>query len=212
MDSMKIKVCGMCRPENIRRVEALDIDYIGFVFYRASPRCVSGRDDECLDAIRRCTKRTVGVFVNETVENMLATAARYRLDGLQLHGDESPGTGAALRKSGYFILKAFPVTSAEDVGKAGNYCSDGADYFLFDTRCAGYGGSGKRFDWSLLERYTGHVPFMLSGGLTPDSIHDIRLLKHFRFAGIDLNSGFEISPALKDVGKLKRFIDEVRKI
>lgn len=206
---MKIKVCGMRSPENIRRIETLDIDYMGFIFYHGSPRRVFG-DDECLHAIRLCAKRKVGVFVNEALEQMLEMADLYRLDMLQLHGDESPETCIALQQSGYSVIKAFSVASVEDFGKTGDY-PDCIDYFLFDTKCAGYGGSGKRFDWSLLESYTGNVPFLLSGGLTPDSMHDVCLLEHARFAGIDLNSGFEISPAIKDVGKLEKFIGGIRK-
>ncbi|MDR1224215.1 MAG: phosphoribosylanthranilate isomerase [Tannerella sp.] len=207
---MKIKVCGLRNPENIRLIEALDIDCAGFIFYRKSPRCVSD-GEECREAIRRCTKPKVGVFVNETPENMLRKAGLYRLDGLQLHGDESPETCNALRQAGYFILKAFPVASAGEFPETRNYAGC-TDYVLFDTKCAACGGSGLRFDWSLLERYTGRTPFFLSGGLAPDSIHDIRSLQHVRFAGIDLNSGFEQSPAVKDVRKLERFIREIRLI
>lgn len=207
--ALKIKVCGMRSPENIRRIETLDIDYIGFIFYQGSPRCVSG-GDESLHAIRLCTKRKVGVFVNEALDSMLEKADLYRLDVLQLHGDESPETCMALRQSGYCVIKAFSVASVEDFVQIERY-ADCIDYVLFDTKCAGYGGSGKRFDWSLLESYTGHAPFLLSGGLTPDSLHDICLLEHTRFAGIDLNSGFEIAPAIKDVEKLEKFIGEIRK-
>jgi phosphoribosylanthranilate isomerase len=206
---MKIKVCGMCRPENLRRVSALDIDYVGFIFYRGSSRCVL-EHEESADAIRRCEKYKVGVFVNETPDRVLEIAGSYRLNGLQLHGGaESPETCVALREAGYAVIKAFSVASAEDFVRTEEY-SDCADYFLFDTKCAGYGGSGIRFDWSLLDRYNGRTPFLLSGGLTPDHIYDILSLRHLQFAGIDLNSGFEISPAVKDVEKLKAFIRKIR--
>jgi phosphoribosylanthranilate isomerase len=208
---MKIKVCGMRDPGNIRRIEALDIDYAGFIFYGKSPRCISGGDRECLDAIRRCTKPKVGVFVNETVENILRKAELYRLDSLQLHGSESPETCIALRRSGYPVIKAFPVAPAQDFTETRNY-ADAADYLLFDTKhAAGSGGSGRRFDWSLLGGYAGRLPFLLSGGITPEHVHDIRRIEHPHFAGIDLNSGFERSPAVKDVRKLARFIREIRR-
>lgn len=199
----------MRSPENLRRISALDIDYVGFIFYQGSSRCVL-ENEESVNVIRRCEKHKVGVFVNETLENMLGRAELYRLDGLQLHGEESPETCIAIRKAGYCVIKVFPVASADDFVRTEDY-SDCTDFFLFDTKCAGYGGSGIRFDWSLLDGYKGETPFLLSGGLTPDNVHDILLLKHSQFAGVDLNSGFEISPAVKDVGKLKEFIYKVRK-
>ncbi|MDR0743086.1 MAG: phosphoribosylanthranilate isomerase [Tannerella sp.] len=205
---MKIKVCGMRNAENLRRISALDIDYVGFIFYRGSSRCVSENEDAA-EMIRRCERHKVGVFVNETAANMLARAETYRLNSLQLHGEESPGTCIALREAGYGVIKAFPVAQADDFVKTEDYAAC-TDFFLFDTRCAGYGGSGLRFDWSLLDSYQGRTPFLLSGGLTPGSIHDLLLLKHPQFAGIDLNSGFETSPAVKDVDKLKDFIHRIR--
>ncbi|MDR2681051.1 MAG: phosphoribosylanthranilate isomerase [Tannerella sp.] len=202
---MIIKVCGMRAPENIRDLEALDIDIMGFIFYPGSPRYVSG------NAIPAVGKKKAGVFVNETPEKLNDCARRYRLDYIQLHGSESPETCETLRRQGYSVIKAFPVADKADFKLTESY-SCCVDYFLFDTKCASYGGSGKRFDWSILDGYKGDTPFLLGGGLTPDCADDIRLLNHPMFSGIDLNSGFEISPAVKDIVKLKDFISEIRRL
>jgi phosphoribosylanthranilate isomerase len=205
---MIIKVCGMRDPENIRAVESIDgIDFMGFIFYPPSPRHVAD-NGEMIDAVRQCRKKKVGVFVNETVENMLQKADLYRLDYLQLHGEESPDTSSLLRAKGYGVIKTFPVGLQAGFENA-DACRDSADYLLFDTKNAARGGSGKRFDWSLLSMYDGDMPFLLSGGLSADCRHDIRQFRHFRFAGVDINSGFEIAAGIKDVEKIKAFVSEI---
>ena len=205
-----IKVCGMREPGNIREVESLEIDLLGFIFYPGSSRYV-GDSCESADAIRGCTKPKVGVFVNEPIEIILERAARCRLDLIQLHGDETPSLCHDLRKLGYTVIKALSISSKDDFVKT-DYYTDCCDYYLFDTKCIGYGGSGQRFDWALLDEYKGNTPFILSGGLTCDCIDDLRQINHDEFAGIDINSGFEISPAIKDTGKLKSFIEKIHEI
>ena len=205
----------MREPENIREVEMLDVDCLGFIFYDKSPRYVP-ENQEYIEAIRHCKKNKVGVFVNETLEKMLYKGKLFQLNALQLHGNETPEMCGLLRQNGYSVIKTFSITSIVDfqqpidpfqqTERYRNCC----DYFLFDTQCAGYGGSGKRFDWSLLDAYQGDTPFLLSGGLTPDCAADIKRLNHPRFAGIDLNSGFELHPAMKDTVKLKDFIRKAR--
>ena len=207
---MLIKVCGLREPENLREVEMLDVDCLGFIFYEKSSRYVPEKQGY-IEAIRQCKINKVGVFVNETVEKMLYKSELFQLNHIQLHGNEAIEVCHVLREKGYIVIKAFAVTIDEKTAlqqteRYENCC----DFFLFDTQCAGYGGSGKRFDWSLLDAYQGETPFLLSGGLTPDCVPDIKRLKHPLFAGIDLNSGFELYPAMKDVGKLNRFIREVR--
>jgi phosphoribosylanthranilate isomerase len=137
-------------------------------------------------------------------------AADYRLDYLQLHGDESPDFCHTLQKRGYALIKAFSIATADDLKRTAEY-EGRVDYFLFDTKCEGYGGSGKNFDWSVLQAYEGETPFLLSGGIRPESLEAIRRIHHPRFVGIDLNSGFEIEPGLKDVEQLGGFIQGVRK-
>lgn len=201
---MKIKICGMREAENIRAVQGLDIDWMGFIFYPRSPRFVP--DDEAYAvAIRHCTKPKVGVFVNAGSDEMIAKATRYGLDYLQLHGNESPATCKSLQQQGYRVIKAFPVATADDLAQTAAY-ETCARYFLFDTKTDVHGGSGKRFDWTTLSHYHGPTPFLLSGGIRPENLPDLLRFRHPQMAGIDLNSGFETAPALKDVGRLETFI------
>ncbi|WP_288208007.1 phosphoribosylanthranilate isomerase [uncultured Parabacteroides sp.] len=224
---MLIKVCGMRDPENIRQVATTGIDWMGFIFYAKSPRRFGSVDsgqltddslkktnsnhssNYLLSTINRQLKK-VGVFVNATPEYMMETANLYKLDYLQLHGNESPDTCYALQKRGYAIIKAFSIASIDDLASTTEY-EGRADYFLFDTKCNGYGGSGKQFDWSILASYNGNTPFLLSGGINPNSVDAIINFKHPRLAGIDLNSGFEIEPGMKDADKIKTFIDKIKK-
>ena len=210
MKKVIIKVCGIRDEVNIRNVEVLDVDFIGFIFYPGSLRFVGDDNGESLEAIRKCEKKKVGVFVNDTFENISIKAELYKLDFLQLHGNETPELCRELRQCGYSVIKAFSVSTAYDFKGMENY-SGCCDFFLFDTKCSGYGGSGQRFDWSLLDEYNGSVSFLLSGGLTTDCYEDLVMLNHTKLAGIDLNSGFEISPAMKDVDKLRTFINRIRK-
>jgi phosphoribosylanthranilate isomerase len=206
---MKVKVCGMRDPENIRALESTkEVDFMGFIFYPPSPRHVTDSRD-VIEAVRRCGKKKVGVFVNETVENMLQKAELYRLDCLQLHGEESPDTCGLLRAAGYGVIKSFPIGSNAGFEDTDAYRGS-ADYLLFDTKSAVCGGSGKRFDWSLLGGYDGDVPFLLSGGLSADCLHDILLFRHPWFAGVDINSGFELAAGIKDIEKIKAFTSELR--
>lgn len=226
---MLIKVCGMRDPENIRQVAGTGIDWMGFIFYARSARSIdSGQwtvdslkktdsPSNChlstvicqLPTVNRQLKR-VGVFVNATPEYMMETANLYKLDYLQLHGNESPDTCYALQKRGYAIIKAFSIASTDDLTSTTEY-EGRADYFLFDTKCNSYGGSGKQFDWSILASYKGYTPFLLSGGIAPDSVDAVRNFRHPQLAGIDLNSGFETEPGMKDAEKIKTFIDKIKK-
>lgn len=195
----------MREPENIRQVEALGIDWMGFIFYPKSPRRYSG------EAASQLSIKKVGVFVNASLEEMMQTARKYSLDYLQLHGNESADDCYALQKRGFALIKAFSVATKEDLEKVKDY-EGRVDYFLFDTKCEGYGGSGKQFDWSVLAAYKGETPFLLSGGIRPESTEAICNFHHPSLAGIDLNSGFETEPGVKDVAKLKRFVGEIKKL
>lgn len=211
---MIVKVCGMRDPENIREVAALGVDWIGLIFFAGSPRSII--NNEPLPTVNsnrqhpnyQLSIKKVGVFVDATFEELTRTATLFRLDYLQLHGNETPEDCHALQKRGYSLIKAFRIATAEDFKQTAGY-EGRVDYFLFDTKSDRYGGSGKPFDWSVLEAYQGKTPFLLSGGIRPESAEAIRSFQHPRFAGIDLNSGFEIEPGLKDVGKLKEFLSDL---
>ena len=203
---MIIKVCGMREPENIRAVEALGIDLMGFIFWPPSSRYV-GEKPSYLP--RNC--RRVGVFVDATLPDILAAVEDFRLDGVQLHGHETPEAIAALkaRIPGVRIVKSLAVAGPEDLEQAEAY-ADVCDAFLFDTKGKLPGGNGRQFDWSVLQRYQGRLPFLLSGGIGPDDAQRIRAFDVPGCLGIDLNSRFETAPGVKDVDALRTFIETIR--
>jgi phosphoribosylanthranilate isomerase len=204
---MLIKVCGMRDADNIEQVRRLKPDMMGLIFYARSSRFVGTEPLPHLTASFAPALK-VGVFVNETVAAVADIAVRFRLNAVQLHGNESPAECAALRQTGLKVIKAFGISSAADFAQCASY-SDCCDLFLFDTRTAGYGGAGVKFDWSILAKYKQDTPFLLSGGISADDAADIRSISHPQLAGIDLNSRFETAPALKDVAKLRRFIADL---
>ena len=208
--------------DNIRDISALGVDMIGLIFYPPSPRYVqqfsSGAGiipDYAPDMGR--TPLRVGVFVDDMPQNIVTRVYNYKLDYIQLHGNEPRETLENLRatidpdiKPNIKIIKAISVSSAEDIKKYKEYVG-AADLFLFDTKCKTVGGSGEQFDWQVLQAYDGDVPFLLSGGIGPDDAERVRNFHHPKCIGIDLNSKFEIEPALKDVEKLKQFLVKVKK-
>lgn len=198
-----IKVCGMSDAENIRQVEESGVDMIGFIFYPNSPRYVK-------DVPRYLPERAmrVGVFVDEEAEKVEALVREFKLEYVQLHGSESPGYCRSLLNKGIRSVKAFPVAGIEDLDKAAHY-EGVCNYFLFDTKCGQYGGSGCRFDWSMLRLYRGNTPFLLSGGISPDCVEDLKEFAHPQFAGIDINSRFETAPGRKDVELIKDFLNRL---
>ena len=196
---MIIKVCGMREPENIRAVEALGIDLMGFIFWPPSSRYVGEKPSYLPENCRRA-----GVFVDAALEDMLAAALDFRLDVLQLHGHETPEAIAALKERlpAVRIVKSLAVKGPEDLAQAASY-EDVCDAFLFDTKGKLPGGNGQQFDWSVLRAYRGRLPFLLSGGLGPDDGARIRAFDVPGCLGIDLNSRFETAPGRKDVEALK---------
>ncbi len=208
--------------DNIRDISALGVDMIGLIFYPPSPRYVqqfsSGAGiipDYAPDMGK--TPLRVGVFVDDMPQNIVTRVYNYKLDYIQLHGNEPRETLENLRatidpdiKPKIKIIKAISVSSAEDIKKYKEYVG-AADLFLFDTKCKTVGGSGEQFDWQVLQAYDGDVPFLLSGGIGPDDAERIKNFHHPKCIGIDLNSKFEIEPALKDVEKLKQFLEKVKR-
>lgn len=207
--------------DNIRDISALGVDMIGLIFYPPSPRYVqqfsSGAGiipDYAPDMGK--TPLRVGVFVDDMPQNIVTRVYNYKLDYIQLHGNEPRETLENLRatidpdiKPKIKIIKAISVSSAEDIKKYKEYVG-AADLFLFDTKCKTVGGSGEQFDWQVLEQYDGETPFLLSGGIGPGDAERVKSFHHPQCIGIDLNSKFEIEPALKDVEKLKDFLEKLR--
>ena len=232
---MIIKVCGMRETENIRQVAALGVDMMGFIFWPESQRFVKmisaqagiipDYSEERLRKMRNKTQasasaenrpKRVGVFVDEMPQSIVTRVYNYELDFVQLHGNESAVMIDNLRRTldpdirfGIRIIKALSIASPADMQRYKEY-EDHVDMFLFDTKCNSVGGSGEQFDWSVLNDYDGHTPFLLSGGIGPNDAARVKAFRHPRFAGIDLNSRFETAPAVKDVEALRRFVAEVR--
>ena len=204
---MIVKVCGMRDGDNIREVEQLSIDWMGFIFYPKSSRHVSE-----VPAYLPTKCKRIGVFVDASTDEIIKKIHDFSLDAIQLHGNESPEQISHLLSltSHLSIIKAFNIATAEDLKSTASYTGL-ADYFLFDTKGQSVGGNGEKFDWSVLSNYEGDTPFLLSGGIGPDDAARVSSFRHPKCVGIDLNSKFESSPAFKDVTTLSRFLNEINK-
>ena len=158
----------------------------------------------------------VGVFVDDMVQNIVTRVVNYHLDYVQLHGNEPREMCENLRltldpdiRPGIKIIKAISVSDASDIQKYKEYVG-AVDLFLFDTKCKTVGGSGQQFDWQVLDKYDGEIPFLLSGGIGPEDASRLHAFHHPKYIGIDLNSRFEIEPGVKDVEKLKGFLNAMQ--
>lgn len=203
---MIIKVCGMRDADNIIEMRELAIDWIGMIFYTASPRNV----EQSLEQISFNGLQRVGVFVDESLANIRDKVFRYGLNIVQLHGDESPKICQQVKRLGVKVIKAIPISEKQDLANALSYESV-VDYVLLDTKSKVKGGSGEKFDWMVLDAYTAQVPFLLSGGIGPEDALAISKINHPKLAGVDLNSQFEVSPGVKNVELVDRFVKELRK-
>jgi phosphoribosylanthranilate isomerase len=199
---MIIKVCGMRDAANIKELEQLDIDWMGFIFYPGSPRYV-GRSLSYIPS----KVQKIGVFVDQDPQIVRERATQNQLDAIQLHGSEPPWYCINLREEGYKVIKSFGIDEDDFVPTAQLDAYEGkCDYFLFDRKTKLHGGSGRKFNWSRLAEYQGDTPFLLSGGISPEDVEEIKSFVHPRFVGIDINSRFEIEPALKDIEVIREFI------
>ncbi len=201
---MMIKVCGMREAENVKAVSGLEPDLMGFIFYTKSKRFTESVPDYDFRRVRK-----VGVFVNATLEEIEKTAYKQALEVIQLHGDESPEFTQAVKNLNVEVIKVFHIREMLPVDQMKPFVGV-ADYFLFDTSTKEYGGSGRKFDWQLLEKYDLETPFFLSGGIGLEDVEEIRSLESENLVGIDVNSRFEIEPGLKDVEKLKELFIALR--
>lgn len=199
----------MRQPDNIRQLAALQPDYMGFIFYKPSPRYVGTILTEDVVYDIPDTIQKVGVFVNAPEREMDEARIRYGLDVLQLHGDESPELCFLMKQTGAKVMKVFRVDENFEFAMTRRY-EDYCDYFLFDTVTKAYGGSGHKFNWELLQEYNNARPVMLSGGIGPDDAEDLLKLDGLNLKGIDVNSQFETEPGLKNIEQLKPFIETIR--
>ncbi|MEM6879484.1 MAG: phosphoribosylanthranilate isomerase [Bacteroidota bacterium] len=219
---MKIKVCGLTQADNIMAIKATGVDMLGFIFHEGSPRDVSKNVElakwlnshkEELEGVNR-----VGVFVNAEVDYILNTIHDYGLTHVQLHGNESAGYCRELQllwsvstryKAG--LTKAFRIDEEFDFNSTNDY-TGACEWFVFDTKSdQAMGGTGHSWDWSRLQEYQGLTPFLLSGGIEVGDADQIAKLQHPQLWGVDINSGFEQSPGIKDAELVRQFVEAMHR-
>jgi len=199
---VRIKICGMKFPENILEVGALLPDFMGFIFWEKSSRYFDGEIPMLPKSIKK-----VGVFVDESLEIVVSKTEKYKLDCVQLHGNESVEFCKKLKEIPIEIIKVFSIKDNFDFEILKEF-EGVCDYFLFDTKGELPGGNGTTFNWNLLKKYSSNRPFFLSGGI---GIEEINLLKDMNLPiyGIDVNSKFEKQPGLKNTELLKSFQSQI---
>ena len=206
-DTMKLKICGMKYSENIKPVAALQPDYLGFIFYEKSKRNFDGIIPEISNQIKK-----TGVFVDATKEFVLGKVKRYNLKAVQLHGEESVNFCKEMKQNNIEVIKVFSVGEIFDFDQLKVY-ENTCDYFLFDTKGKEKGGNGITFNWKLLDNYSSNKPYFLSGGIGLEEVKNLKIFLDSEVSkncvAIDINSRFEIKPGLKDIEKLKNFIQSI---
>ncbi len=209
----RIKVCGMTLPAQVLALEEIGVDLAGFIFYPKSPRYMGAKiSPEKMKQIKGRIGK-VGVFVNMDYEELMKTVDSYRLDMVQLHGDETPRF--CERVANYVtVIKAFRLSDNDPLDWMVKPFDDTCDMYMYDTLGAGYGGTGKKFDWQVLNNFSIDKIYFLSGGIEHD---DVKKLKEFsaedaarKLFAIDINSKFEISAGVKDMMKVRQFVDGLR--
>ncbi|WP_126654246.1 phosphoribosylanthranilate isomerase [Chryseobacterium aureum] len=212
----QLKVCGLTKPDQIQELISMKVDFLGFIFYEKSPRYVLNHLSlEEISAIDHQGK--VGVFVNEGIDEIVETVQQAGLNFVQLHGDESNDFMIELRQKlipEVGIIKAIRIGSDASENKnkmtqAFNLLRTGSDllpitYYLFDTDSKSFGGTGRQFDWNILNEFEIPLPYFLSGGVSEENIRNITTLKRQPFA-LDINSKFETEPGNKNTDRIKEF-------
>ena len=205
----KVKICGLRDHENIKEVLALEPDFMGFIFYKGSPRFAGNKFTTAIARSLPDSIFKVGVFVNELSHRILQIAAKYSLDYVQLHGDEHVKDCELLKNEGLKVIKAIPVSNQESLRVAEKY-DNIVDYLLFDTQSENRGGSGIAFNWDILESYSLNTPYFVSGGLGVSELKLLAEKNYPGYIGVDLNSRFEKSPGIKNVQLLKEGFKYIR--
>ena len=212
---LKLKVCGLTQLAQIQELISLNTDFLGFIFYEKSPRFVlNNLNLEGISEINHQGK--VGVFVNETVEKISEISEKAKLSFIQLHGDEDEKFILQLRQILGNIIKIIKVIrignqSFDELQKTINQQPSTVNYLLFDTDSKAFGGTGKTFDWQILNEIEIPIPYFLSGGISLENIHQLSTINHQPLA-LDINSKFETEPGSKDLEKIKNFTQIVKKI
>ncbi len=206
---MRIKICGMREAGNLLAIADLNPDFLGFIFYEKSARCVRDVLDAAIVRGLPAGIRKVGIFVDADLVEVQAAATRYHLDYVQLHGHESPVYCQQAKDAGLRLIKAFAVDDDFDFAQLAAY-SPACEYFLFDTKGELPGGNGTAFDWSVLARYDGATHFFLSGGLGLVNVEQLRQFHHPLLCGLDFNSRLETAPGVKDVDATRQLLERLR--
>lgn len=203
-----LKVCGLTQRDQIQELILMNVDFLGFIFYEKSPRYVLNHLN--LKEISNFNHSgKVGVFVNESIKGIVEIASEAQLDLIQLHGDEDETFILELRKSigeNIKIIKVIRIGNQtyKELQKTINNQPDTINYFLFDTDSKAFGGTGKSFDWNILNETEIPLPYFLSGGISPENIHQLKTINHQPFA-LDINSKFETEPGIKNMTKISNF-------
>lgn len=208
--SIRVKVCGLTHPLNVKEISESGADFIGFIFYPGSKRYVGRTPDKTLFSNVSEGIRRTGVFVDEQPSKVLEIAEYAGLNVTQLHGNESVNYCKSLRDNGLLVIKAFGVGKGFDPRITDHY-SEVCDYFLFDTKYEQHGGSGNKFDWGILGDYHFKKPFFLSGGIGPGDTNIKAAVLNSQLFAVDINSRFEISAGIKDSICVKNFITEIKR-
>jgi len=206
---VKIKVCGMKYASNINAVSSLNPDFLGFIFYPKSKRFVGlDFDKSDLSSLNQSINK-VAVFVNAYLNEVIEFSNIYGIKIVQLHGNETPEFCSDLKKNNFKVIKAFGVDEKFDFSSLEAY-KNSVDYFLFDTKTLEHGGSGKTFNWQVLDNYKLAIPFFLSGGLSLANISEVQSINHPQLFGVDLNSKFEVEPGVKNTELLAEAFKNIR--
>ncbi len=206
---IKIKVCGMTDPVNVSGISELNPDYIGFIFFKGSPRFAGAEPDLKLFRSVPPEIKKVGVFVNESSQKILDISMKTGIDVIQLHGNELPDYCDRVRSCGLTVIKVFNISDDFSFESLIPYLPK-CDYFLFDTKSRKRGGSGKKFNWKKLDEYYFDKPFFLSGGIGPEDCDSVKSLENKGFFAVDINSRFEKSNGIKDIGLVETFINSIK--
>ena len=203
-NNYQLKVCGLTKMDQIQELISLNTDFLGFIFYEKSPRFVLNHLSlEEISEINHQGK--VGVFVNESIEKIVKITEKTNLNFIQLHGDEDENFISKLRKN---LDEKIKIIKVFRVGETFNFqfsvFNSLVDYFLFDTDSKAFGGTGKTFDWQILNEIEIPIPYFLSGGISLENIHQLSTINHQPLA-LDINSKFEIEPGIKNLEKIKTF-------
>ncbi|MGE5107982.1 MAG: phosphoribosylanthranilate isomerase [Sphingobacteriales bacterium] len=205
---MRVKVCGMTQLSQVEELASMGITFAGFIFYPKSPRYVF--KSLTITEIKKISNiNKVGVFVNAPVEEVIHMVDECRLSMVQLHGDETPKYCEKIADY-VSVVKAFRISDDDNIEWMIRPYMDVCDMFMFDTLGAGYGGTGKKFNWDLLKNVAIDKPFFLSGGIEPGDETKLKFFAQEPVAkalfAVDINSKFETSPGVKDMKLVKEFM------